>query len=324
MRTYADHTHWKRYQPFFPERARITDANAPVEEAWAWREATMHLDRYEAADAQVKVILLHGAGANGRIMGAFGTLLRRHGYAAVAPDLPGYGLTDCPASLVHSEAWVDAVSDLVDAEIARDGLPVVLFGASLGGMLTYQVACKNPAVSGIIATTLADPSDPATGPQLAVFPALARVGGFFLNALSWVLDPIPVPIRWVSKMNHISNQPEMVRALIADPTSAGSVVPLRFLRTLMSTRPAMQPEEFDVCPVLLVHPERDFMTPIAMSEAFYERLSGDKTYVILEGAGHMPLEQPGIDQLEEAVLSFLGRFTANGALARRITATRRR
>ncbi len=305
MRTYAENTHWLQYQPFFPERARVTLENAPKEQEWLWRGASIHLDRYEVDDAKVKVILLHGAGANGRIMGAFGTILRDHGFASVAPDLPGYGMTDAPRSLVDVRAWVDAVSDLVDAEIARDGLPVVLFGASLGGMLTYQVACRNPRVSGIIATTLADPSEPSTGPQLAVHPLLATVGGVFMNAFRFFLDALPVPIRWVSKMTHISNQPKMVKALIADRSAAGSIVPLRFLRTFMGTAPDIAPEDFDVCPVLLVHPEHDFMTPISMSTAFFERLPGDKRFVLLEGAGHMPLETPGIDQLQDAVLAFL-------------------
>lgn len=306
MRTYAENTHWKRYQPFFPERARVTDDNAPTEEAWPWRDATIHLDRYERPDARVKVILLHGAGANGRIMGAFGTLLQRYGYACVAPDLPGYGMTDAPSVMMTQDAWVQVVADLVDAEVARDGLPVVLFGASLGGMLAYQVACRNPVVSGVIATTLANPADPETGALLAKHPLMAQVGRVVLNLLSRVLDPIRVPIRWLTKMNHISNDPEMVAALVADRSAAGSVVPLRFLRTLMSTPPDIAPEDFQCCPVLLAHPQEDGMTPIEMSEAFYERLAAPKRYVILEGAGHMPLEQPGIDQLEEAVLSFLG------------------
>lgn len=313
MRSYADHSHWKTYQAFFPQRARIQPGAEPHEEAWTWKGNTIHLDRYPCTDAPLKVLLLHGAGANGRIMGAFGTMLQRHGYAAVSPDLPGYGMSDVSPDAVCQPAWVQMVADLIDAERQRDDMPIVLFGASLGGMLAYQVACRHPGVAGVIATTLADPSEPSTGIALARTPWLARLGMPILQALRAVLDPIPVPIRWFSKMDQISNDPAMVRALLDDPTAAGSVVPVRFLRSLMTTAPDRPPEAFDTCPVLLVHPERDFMTPLEMSRRFFDRLSGDKTFVLLEGAGHMPLEQPGIDQLERAVFDFLGRLSPASA-----------
>ncbi|TLS52789.1 alpha/beta hydrolase [Paenibacillus antri] len=70
-------------------------------------------------------------------------------------------------------------------------------------------------------------------------------------------------------------------------------------------KPLIQPERFDICPVLLVHPEVDPMTPFALSEPFYNRLKRKKDCVILEGAGHFPIEQPGLDQMKTAVLSFI-------------------
>ena len=308
--TYADHTHWLRYQPFFPARARITDQDGPVEEHWAWQGAQIHLDRYARPDAPVKVILLHGAGANGRIMGPFGVLLRQHGYAAVAPDLPGYGLTQAPGELIDYTRWIALVCDLIDAELARDGQPVVLFGASLGGMLAYQVAVRHPAVAGLIATTLADMGDPETQGQLARHPLQAALGRRLLHPLRRLLDRIPVPIRWFSRMDAISNRPELARLVVADRGAGGSWVPLRLLRTLMAVQAPIPPEQFTRCPVLVVHPAEDRMTPLAATERFLARLAAPHTLVLLDGAGHMPLEQPGIAQLEEAVLRFLAERAA--------------
>ncbi len=303
--TYREHTHWHHYQPFFPEGARVTEQNAPREEWWSWQGCEVHLDRYVCPDARLKVLLLHGAGAHGRLMGPFGVILRDQGYAAVAPDLPGYGLTQTSAEEVDYERWIEKVCALLDAELERDGLPIVLFGVSLGGMLAYQIACHRPQIRGLIATTLADPSDPNTRDQLARGVLLARLGSVFLPRLRPVLDPVRLPIRWLSKMNAISNQPEMVALLLADKRAAGSHVPLRLMRTLMGSSPPISPEDFDACPVLLVHPEQDRMTPLALSDAFLERIGAPTRRRILEGAGHMPLEEPGISQLRREALGFL-------------------
>ena len=59
----------------------------------------------------------------------------RNGYETVCPDLPGYGLTRVASSRMVDPLWVYCVSALIEAELARDGRPIVLFGVSLGGLL---------------------------------------------------------------------------------------------------------------------------------------------------------------------------------------------
>lgn len=100
---------------------------------------------------------------------------------------------------------------------------------------------------------------------------------------------------------------ELVRA---DKLGGGSWVPARFLRTLMTTAPDLEPEQFDVCPVLLAHPGVDRMTDIALSRRFFERLAAPKRMLVLDGASHMPTEHPGVDQLEAAVLEFMATVAA--------------
>jgi alpha-beta hydrolase superfamily lysophospholipase len=64
-------------------------------------------------------------------------------------------------SCTHTYAdWVDLALALVEAESARDGRPVVLFGASIGGMLAYDVAARSERIEGIIATCLIEPAHP--------------------------------------------------------------------------------------------------------------------------------------------------------------------
>jgi alpha-beta hydrolase superfamily lysophospholipase len=303
--TYELETAWRTYQPYFPPAMRCTPASTPTEEWWSWRGLDVHVDRMANPSAKLKVLVLHGAGAYGRVMAPAAVLAQRHGYETVAPDLPGYGLTRVPWRRFDYPLWIDCVCDLIDAELARDDRPIALFGVSLGGLLAYQAAARSRKVSALLATTLADTREADVRRDFARNPLLGRAGLWLLDRLRYLTDGLPLPMSMVSKMNRISNDPELSRIVSRDRLGGGSWVPARFLRTLMSTAPAIEPEDFDVCPVLLCHPGVDRMTDIAHSRRFFDRLPGPKRMVVLDGASHMPTEHPGVDQLEAAVLETL-------------------
>jgi alpha-beta hydrolase superfamily lysophospholipase len=303
---YADLSTWRTYQPFFPPAMRCTAESTPAEEWWRWNGLEVHLDRLAVPEARLKVIVLHGAGAYGRVMAPAAALARRYGYETVAPDLPGYGLTPVPRGRFTYPLWVDCVSALIDAELARDGRPVALFGVSLGGLLAYQAAARSRRVVGLAVTTLADPREPAVRQGFARTKLLGSAGLWLLQRLRPVTDGLPLPMRYMSKMDRISNLPELSRLCSTDPLGGGNWVPARFLRTLMDTAPDIEPEDFRVCPVLLAHPGVDRMTDISLSRRFFDRLAAPKRMLVLEGASHMPTEHPGVDQLEAAVVSFFG------------------
>lgn len=309
--TYESHPLWRRYQPHFPPAMRVTPDTTPREEYWRWRGLDVHLDRTTTPGARLKVIVLHGAGAYGRVMSPAAVLAQRHGYDTVAPDLPGYGLTRVPWRKMDYQLWIDCTCDLIDAELARDGLPVVLFGVSLGGLLAYQTAARSRKAIGLVATTLADPRERAVRRGFARMPWLGTAGLWLLDKLAPVTDGLPLPMSLMSKMHRISNLPALSALVKSDRLGGGSWVPARFLRTLMQTAPAIEPEDFDLCPVLLAHPGADRMTDIALSRRFFDRLAAPKRMVVLDGASHMPTEHPGVDQLEKSVLEFLAELRGN-------------
>jgi len=303
--SYAALSDWKKYQEFFPPAMRCTAQSTPSEEWWSWRGLSIHLDRLAVPSSPIKVIVLHGAGAYGRVMAPAAVIARNHGYETVSPDLPGYGLTTVPRSRLDYALWIDCICDLVEAEIARDGRPVLLFGVSLGGLLAYQVAARSRRVIGLVATTLADPREAAVRQGFARTRVLGGPGLWLLDKLRFLTDGLPLPMRYMSKMDRISNRRELAALCERDPLGGGNWVPARFLRTLMHTAPDLEPEDFRVCPVLLVHPGVDRMTEISLSRRFFDRLAAPKHMVVLEGASHMPTEHPGVDQLEAAVVEFV-------------------
>lgn len=303
--SYRNTMQWRRYQAFLPAALRLSHANEPREEWWPWQSGTIHLDRYAVDDARGTVILLHGAGGYGRLLAPFAVLLRDAGYEVVAPDLPGYGLSQVPSSLVNHENWVECVSDLVRAEQARRPHLIVLFGCSLGGFLSYMVAAQCTAVAGIIATTLADPRLPLVQAQFARHPLLARWGLPLLPLFDRLCGQWEVPIRWFSNMGAIANDPRLVDVFLSDQFGAGNTVSLHFMHSLFAAQPAVEPDAFAGCPVLLAHPAADRWTTVEASRQLFDRLQVQKHLVLLENCGHYPVEEPGVKQMRDAVLGFL-------------------
>ena len=306
IQSYENEIYWKKYQKFFPEKFRTkSEETTPTEEYWNWRGIDVHLDRFEVPKAKFKVIVIHGAGAYARMMTPVAIIAKNNGYSSVIPDLPGYGLTKAKWGKLKYELWIDCIVDLIEKEIARDGIPVVLFGVSMGGNLAYHAAAKSKKPKGIMVTTIADTRERSVKNGFARNKFLGSVGISSLKLLPFLTDRLPMPMAYVSKMNNISNNPDISRICMSDRSGGGNWMPAGFLRTFVGTNPALEAEDFDVCPVLLVHPEKDKMTDIEFSKRFFNRLSGEKKMVILEGAGHMPVEQPGIFQLETACIEFL-------------------
>ena len=48
---------------------------------------------------------------------------------------------------------------------------------------------------------------------------------------------------------------------------------------------------------------------IEASRPFFDRIKGPKELVLLENCGHLPIEEPGLSRLEEAVVAFLRTLT---------------
>lgn len=310
MTTYAEQPAWRRIQQFLPPEYRLTADSEPAEEWWDHEGHRIHLDTYRNPQAPVKVLLFHGVGTNGRQMSLIlGRPLADRGYETVAIDMPTYGVTEvADGALVTYGDWVRIGSALVEKE--RDGRPIVLYGLSAGGMETFHVASLNAhegeGVAGIVGMTFLDQGSRKVRVDTA-FDPITGFGGAVLMALlaRTPLRRLRVPMRWVSKMRTLVNDRSAKKACYADRTSAGNSVSVAFLDSYLNYRPVLSPEEFAVCPVLLTQPAADRWTPLELSEPFLGRITHVPVRtVLLENAGHFPLEQPGLDQMVEAISAF--------------------
>jgi alpha-beta hydrolase superfamily lysophospholipase len=313
---YRDRPEWHRYQRFYPEHMRLNSNNLPQETWWDWQGHPIHLDRYAAADnpshgsSHGTMILLHGGGGNGRVLSPLALMARSLGLDVVAPDMPGYGLTVRSPDLKPSYAlWTRIAADLVRAERTHSDAPVFLWGLSLGGLLAYAVAAELAVaaepVAGVIATTLADTRQPATMAAVGRNQFLGYGGYASIKLLGSLLNPIRMPIKWLSKMFWIANYPALSRVFMADQLAGGAMVTMEFLASLVNVPLAQEPEAFTASPLLLAHPALDPWTPLELSLPFFDRLACPKKLVMLEGCGHLPIETPGVEQMRDAVAQFV-------------------
>lgn len=305
-RSYDKFNSWKGFQEYFPEEYRINKDNKPKESYWEWEDYSVHLDRYipEKDNKKFKIILIHGGGGNGRLLSPLGVALCARGYELIAPDLPGFGLTKIRKANSYY-TWIKLLDNLIDKELKNSNKGIILYGLSLGGMLAYQVACINNKVKALIVTSLADTRDKEVQIQLSKTKIIGTFALPMLNKLGTTIDNIRIPIKITTKMWAMANNKSFVRKLLKDRVGSGSWVYLKFLRTLCEANPEIEPENFTRCPLLFIQPEKDYIIPWHISQPFYDRLACKKEFVMLEGCGHIPLEEPGINQLREATIKFI-------------------
>ncbi|GAA4620820.1 alpha/beta hydrolase [Saccharopolyspora hordei] len=305
---YHEQLHWLRYQEFFPGALRVTAENAPAEQWWPWRDVQVHVDRVAREHAPTKLISLHGIGTYGRMLAPYGRLPALADLEHIAPDLPGCGLTAPSRRGTTYQDWVDCVLDLVALERARDDRPIVLFGLSTGGRLAYDVAARaGDAVAGVIATCLVDPRRTEVRRHLAARPEMARWSGL-LGLAPGPLASARVPAHWLANIAAISNHAQLANLVWADPRGGGSSLALGFVRSCLTAPPAVPPEEFTGPPLLLAQPAEDRWTPPLLSRRFFDRIGGPTLVAELSGAGHLPVEESGLADLDRAVRDFLDEF----------------
>ncbi|MFQ6549643.1 alpha/beta hydrolase [Aestuariibius sp. 2305UL40-4] len=300
MNTYEGSLSWSRYREILADRFDIHFEREPVETWTSIRGHEVHIDEWRPEGPKKgTLILVHGAGGNGRILAPFAAFAAELGWRVLAPDLPGYGLTK-PANGFRwdYEEWPAIVADLADGCAG----PVVLMGLSLGGMTAAFAAEASRNVSGVVATTLLDMGRPGIFIRAARWPwlGLATLIGFRLMPRS--VDRLAMPLWLIAPMRKMTADPALRGYFSTDPLLGRLRVPSRFFRMIHARKATSIRLR---CPLLLVHPGADLWTPTVLSKPAYDRVEGDKRLRELPNGSHLPLEQPALRELQEEVSAFL-------------------
>ena len=150
------------------------------------RDGHVQLRRHwPATDARATVLLIHGISEHSGRYEHVGRFLAERGFEVVAIDLRGFGQSGGRRACVDSfEDYFDDVEDQL-AEVRALGVPVVLLGHSMGGLIALSYALTSRPGPDLLAL-----SAPALGanipaPLRALTPMLARVAPRL---------PVPSPI----------------------------------------------------------------------------------------------------------------------------------
>ena len=224
------------------------------------------------------IVLLHGAGFDHTSWALHTRWFAHHGFAVLAPDLPGHGRSaGNPLSTIADMAdWTAALIEAAGATSAR------LVGHSMGSLIALETAARHPArVSGL--------SLIGTAATMTVGPDLLRAAEANDQA---AIDMVSI---W-----GLGFQAEL----------GGSLAPGLWMhsgaqRVLEQCRPGVLYNDLAACnayqgalaaaatitvPATLILGERDMMTPAKAGNALAAAIPHAKT-IVLPGAGHMMMAE---------------------------------
>lgn len=239
---------------------------------WRHRRWDVHVEAIGDPQAPARALLIHGAGGNAAAMRPFAAHIAARGIQVHLADLPGYGLTrPVRDPRVTFEDWQELLVALAAQIVRQPGrASLTIIGASMGGMLAYDVGAVSPHADAVIATCLLDLSDPRVLDRVARPPGAGRItpGALARGPLTGVF----LPLRTIAPMERIANHRGLVAQVAADPRGGAGAMPLGWYHSLVESGPLVAPEDYAGPPVTLLHPAEDRWTPAEASLAFHDRL----------------------------------------------------
>jgi len=265
-------------------------------ETFAARDGSPLLVRHwpEPGEARATVLLVHGLGDHSGRLDAIAGPLVAADLVVEGFDLRGFGASAGPRADV--ERWEDLLDDVEDRLVAsrRDGLPAVLYGHSLGGLIVcdYLLDAERPQPE------LAVLSAPSLGDRVSPLvrnaaPALARVAPGLRLANPMTPD-------------ELSRDPAVGAAYAAD-----RLVERRTTIRLGAQALAAQERvneriatlEASPVPALVLHGADDTIVPPGSTEAL-GRLAGVERR-LLPGVRHEPHHDPDGPAIMAAVAAWI-------------------
>jgi pimeloyl-ACP methyl ester carboxylesterase len=220
------------------------------------------------------VVLLHGAGFDHSAWALYSRWFAHHGFAVLAPDLPGHGWSQGPAlaSIGEMADWTVALLDAVAAPGAH------LIGHSMGSLIALEAAARHPArvtALGLIGTAATMSVGPdllkaAEADDAAAIDMVSIWGLGFRAELGGSL----APGLWMHGEAQSTLQRCAPGVLFSDLSACNAYADALTAAAGISV------------PTTLVLGEKDMMTPAKAGKALAAAIPHART-IVLPGAGHM-------------------------------------
>jgi alpha-beta hydrolase superfamily lysophospholipase len=254
---------------------------------------------WQAARPRAAIILVHGLGEHSGRYAEFGESMAAAGISTYAMDLRGHGASGgrrghVPALAVHLEE-VDAFRRQVE-RVVPAGLPLFLLGQSMGGLIAIRYLEEYGAVplrGAIICSPWLATAMPVPRWKIALAAILTRL----LPALQFRTGLVP---------EHLSRDPEVVRAYRADPLVHSRITARTFTEVSAAMGLAVECGHRIARPLLFVLGGADRIVDAAAAAAFARALpAGDVTVDIRDGHFHEPLNELHREQVHRSIRDWL-------------------
>jgi alpha-beta hydrolase superfamily lysophospholipase len=235
-------------------------------------------------------LIAHGYGEHARRYDHVAERLLEAGAVVYAPDHFGHGRSQGERALVTE---VGALSDDLQrvrelAEREHPGLPVVLIGHSMGGLIaTHYAQRQGEELNALV----------LSGPAIGRNPDIEML---------ITMDPIPeIPI----DPDVLSRDPEVVRAYAEDALVYHGPFKRQTLESFGAALEAVASgEKLGPYPGLWIHGEEDQLVPIAGARETLGMIRGDRfTEKVYAGARHEVFNETNHDEVIGDVVAFIGR-----------------
>lgn len=247
------------------------------------------------------LVLLHGLFLDHSCWDGVAALLRDD-YRIVAPDLPGFGLSEKPAAPRFQygiNAFANAIVDLyAGLELGR----AIIVGHALGGAVAITLAARYPELIArlVLVDALCYPARTDLARRVGLAPL---VGGFLFKQL-WGRTTFRAYFRdaYLSKPDAVSNA-TLDRYYEAFNSPAARASALSTLRATRDTRSVVADIARITTPTLVIWGQDDAILPVAHAQRMAREIRGAGLQVL--DAGHAPhVEAP--EQVAAAIRRFCG------------------
>ncbi|MCL6452385.1 MAG: lysophospholipase [Alicyclobacillus sp.] len=222
------------------------------------------------------------------------------GYAVLAFDLPGHGRT--PGRRGHVDrfdAFLDALADVLSgAAETYPGVPIVLFGHSMGGLVIARFLQTRRLPADVRAIVLSSPCFDIARP---VTPTQRRLVQIFSTVWpTWLQSTGIAP-------ESVSRTPEIQRGYRLDEFVLRRVS-MRFLDEFFRAMDAVRSTDLPPvpCPILIAQAGADRVVSVAATRQFADRLQAPaKQLVVYPDSYHEILNDPNRDEVLADILAWL-------------------
>lgn len=220
---------------------------------------------------------IHGMGEHSRRYDHLAEFWSRAGYAVAGFDWRGHGRSQGQRghtpSLAHLLDDLDVYLNAVRR--AFPGLPVLLYGHSMGGNLALNyVLRRQPDIVAVVAS--------APYLQLAFTPPAWKV-----LLAGWLRHLYPtLTQRTGLNLTHLAHDPEVAQTYTRDPLNHGKITVSFFSEVHAAGAWAIDHAAELHVPALLLHGDADRITSAAGSRAFVDRAQGNATLQVWPGFFH--------------------------------------